>query len=207
MMAGYYDMVAQLDHAVGRVLRTLEETRQADDTLVIMTTDHGELLGDHQMLFKGPLHYDGLLCVPLIIAGAGTNAGRVVSAPVGTVDLVPTILELAHLPIPPHVDGGSLRPFLTGADARREWVLTENDHEMGMTLYLRTLTTEQYVLTRYETMGGIGELYDHPPRPRRVREPLGRSIIRVHPERHARAPRRRREPRTHGACRIPARLA
>jgi arylsulfatase A-like enzyme len=161
MMAGYYDMVAQLDHAVGRVLRALEETRQADDTLVIMTTDHGELLGDHQMLFKGPLHYDGLLRVPLIIAGAGTNAGRVVSAPVGTVDLVPTILELAHLPIPAHVDGGSLRPFLTGADAQREWVLTENDHEMGMTLYLRTLTTEQYVLTRYETMAGIGELYDH----------------------------------------------
>lgn len=161
MMAGYYDMVAQLDHAVGRVLRALEETRQADDTLVIMTTDHGELLGDHQMLFKGPLHYDGLLRVPLIIAGAGTNAGRVVSAPVGTVDLVPTILELARLPIPAHVDGGSLRPFLTGADARREWVLTENDHEMGMTLYLRTLTTDQYVLTRYETMAGIGELYDH----------------------------------------------
>jgi arylsulfatase A-like enzyme len=161
MMAGYYDMVAQLDHAVGRVLTALAETGQADDTLVIVTTDHGELLGDHQMLFKGPLHYDGLLRVPLIVAGAGTTAARVVRAPVGTIDLVPTILELAGQPIPSHVDGRSLRPFLCGADERREWVLTENDHEMGMKLYLRTITTDRYVLTRYDSMPGIGELYDH----------------------------------------------
>jgi arylsulfatase len=160
-------MVAQLDHAVGRVLVALAETGQADDTLVIVTTDHGELLGDHQMLFKGPLHYDGLLRVPLIIssaadpASAGTSGASIVAAPVGTIDLVPTILELAGMAIPAHVDGRSLRPFLLGPHEPREWVLTENDHEMGMTLHLRTITTDRYVLTRYDTMAGIGELYDH----------------------------------------------
>jgi arylsulfatase A-like enzyme len=160
MMAGYYGMVAQLDHAIGRILATLAETGQEDDTLVIATTDHGELLGDHQMLFKGPLHYDGLLRVPLIVRGPGVVAGGAVRAPVGLIDLVPTMLELAGLPIPEHVEGRSLRPFLRGGEEPREWVLTENDHEMQMTLHLRTLTTARYVITRYEQTPETGELYD-----------------------------------------------
>jgi arylsulfatase A-like enzyme len=160
MMAGYYGMVAQLDHAIGRVLAELERTGQAEDTLVIVTTDHGELLGDHQMLFKGPLHYDGLLRLPLIIRGPGVHRGRVVEELVGTVDLVPTILEMAGAKVPDTVDGRSLAPFLTGEGEDREWVLTENDHEMMFRMYLRTITTDRYVLTRYDTMPGVGELYD-----------------------------------------------
>ncbi|HZP40508.1 MAG TPA: sulfatase-like hydrolase/transferase [Candidatus Binatia bacterium] len=159
MMAGYYGMVAQLDHAVGRVLAALAETGQADDTLVVVTTDHGELLGDHQLLFKGPLHYDGLLRVPLLVRGPGVRPG-VVGAPVGTIDLAPTILDLVGLPIPATVEGRSLRPFLAGGSEDREWVLTENDHEMGLPMYLRTLTTERWVLTRWDTLPGVGELYD-----------------------------------------------
>ena len=160
MMAGYYGMVAQLDHALGRVLRALDETGQADGTLVVVTTDHGELLGDHQMLFKGPLHYDGLLRVPLVVRGPAVRAGRVVTEPVGLIDLAPTVLEAARLPCPPTVEGRSLGALLAGEAQGREWVLTENDHEMGFVLHLRTLTTARYVLTRYDTMAGVGELYD-----------------------------------------------
>ena len=168
MMAGYYGMVAQLDHAIGRVLAALDDTRQADETLVIVTTDHGELLGDHQMLFKGPFHYDGLLRVPLVVRGPGVVRGAAVAAPVGLVDLVPTILAVAGQPIPSTVEGRSLAPFLRGgarsgergACDDREWVLTENDHEMGFKLYLRTLTTARYVVTRYDTIPEQGELYD-----------------------------------------------
>jgi len=114
IMAGYYGMVAQLDHALGGVLRALDETGQAEDTLVVVTTDHGELLGDHQMLFKGPLHYDGLLRVPLVVRGPGVTPGLAVSEPVGLVDLVPTVLELARLPAPATLYGGSLAPLLAG---------------------------------------------------------------------------------------------
>jgi arylsulfatase A-like enzyme len=159
MMAGYYGMVAQLDHAIGRLARALDDTGQADDTLVVVTTDHGELLGDHQMLFKGPLHYDGLLRVPLVVRGPGVTRG-VVREPVGTIDLVPTILERAGLPIPATVEGRSLARFLAGAPDERAWVLTENDHEMGMRAYLRTITTKRWVLTRYESSPDVGELYD-----------------------------------------------
>ena len=160
MMAGYYGMVAQLDHALGRVLAALDETGQADDTLVVVTTDHGELLGDHQMLFKGPFHYDGLLRVPLVIRGPGARPGVVVTEPVGLVDLVPTILDGAGLAVPATVEGRSLGALLAGGRQGREWVLTENDHEMGFTLHLRTLTTARHVLTRYDSMPGMGELYD-----------------------------------------------
>ena len=159
MIAGYYGMVAQLDHAIGRILAALTSLGHAADTLVIVTTDHGELLGDHQMLFKGPLHYDGLLRVPLIISGPDVVPG-VATAPVGTIDLAPTILDLTGLTVPPTMEGRSLRSFLTGGSESREWVLTENDHEMQMTMYLRTITTARYVLTRYDTLPGMGELYD-----------------------------------------------
>ncbi len=160
MIAGYYGMVAQLDAAIGRVLAALDGSGQAEDTLVLVTTDHGELLGDHQMLFKGPLHYDGLLRVPLIVRGPRVAAGSVAREPVGLIDLVPTILEAASVPVPATVEGRSLAPYLAGRGDGRTWVLTENDHEMGMRLYLRTVTTDRYVLTRYESSAEIGELYD-----------------------------------------------
>lgn len=94
-------------------------------------------------------------------SSCAARASASVDAPVGLVDLAPTILELAGLPLPATVDGRSLRPFLTGGGERREWVLTENDHEMQMTIYLRTISTARYVLTRYEATPEIGELYDH----------------------------------------------
>jgi arylsulfatase A-like enzyme len=100
------------------------------------------------------------LRVPLIVRGPGVVPGAVVAAPVGTVDLAPTILDFAGLPVPASIEGRSLLGFLAGKNDRREWVLTENDHEMGMQLYLRTITTPRWVCTRYDTLPGMGELYD-----------------------------------------------
>jgi arylsulfatase A-like enzyme len=154
MVAGYYGMVSQLDANIGRVLDVLERRGLADDTLVIATTDHGELLGDHQMIFKGPLHYEGLLRVPLIVRGPGFTGGAVVDDPVGTIDLAPTALRAAGLDVPDTIEG---RPLLDGP---REHVLTENDHQMLFRLPLRTLTTQRYKVTRYEEQPGVGELYD-----------------------------------------------
>jgi arylsulfatase A-like enzyme len=154
MTAGYYGMVSQLDHNIGRVLAALDERGLAEDTLVVMTTDHGELLGDHQMVFKGPLHYEGLLRLPLVVRGPGFDAGAVVDDPVGTIDLVPTFLEAAGAPVPDHVEGVTLTSL------GREHVLTENDHNMVISMPLRTLTTRRYKVTRYEAIEGVGELYD-----------------------------------------------
>ncbi len=154
MIAAYYGMVSQLDHNIGRILDTLDERGLADDTLVIMTVDHGELLGDHQMVFKGPMHYEGLLKVPLIVRGPGWDAGAVVDDPVGTIDLAPTMLAAAGLPLTDDLEG---RPLLEGP---REWNLTENDFDVVVKIPLRTITTRRYKLTRWLDQPEVGELYD-----------------------------------------------
>lgn len=153
MVAGYYGMISMLDHHIGRVLDALESYGHAEDTVVVFAVDHGEFLGDHQMLFKGPLHYEGLLRVPVIVRGPGFGAGRAVTDPVGSIDLAPTMLRAAGADVPAHMEGRDLcEP--------REHVLVENDHEMVMTLRLRTICTDRYKLTRYEEREGVGELYD-----------------------------------------------
>ena len=154
MTAGYFGMVSMIDDQVGRILNVLDQRKLADDTLVIFTSDHGELLGDHQMLFKGPVHYEGLLRVPLIVRGAPYEVAAAVNDPVGLVDLAPTMLEAAGIEPPEWMEGRSLsvRP--------REYVLTENDHEAGFRISLRTLTTGRHKITRYVGREGVGELYD-----------------------------------------------
>jgi arylsulfatase A-like enzyme len=153
MTAGYYGMVAQLDHAIGRVLDALDERGAAGDTLVIVTTDHGEFLGEHQMIFKGPFGYDSLLRVPLLARGPSVPAGRVVDDPVGTIDLAPTMLAAAGVDEPDWMEGRRL------LDGPREWVLSENDFSIITWLPMRTLTTTRYKLHRY-LEHPFGELYD-----------------------------------------------
>jgi arylsulfatase A-like enzyme len=154
MTAGYYGMVSQLDFQIGRVLQTLESRGLRDDTLVLVTTDHGEMLGHHQMIFKGPLHYDDLLRVPLIVNGPGFTPGEVRDDPVGTIDIAPTALEAAGIDLPDQLEGA---PLQTTGD--REHTLTENDFDIVLKLRLRTLTTREWKVTRYEDTPEVGELY------------------------------------------------
>ena len=157
MTAGYYALVSQLDHAIGRIVAHLDALGHADDTVVIVTTDHGEFMGDHQMMFKGPLHYEGLLRLPLVVRGPGFPAGAVVDDPVGTIDVAPTALHIAGVEQPAWMEGAVLPPL---DPTPREHVLTENDHQMVISLPLRTITTARWKLTRYEAQPGVGELYD-----------------------------------------------
>ncbi len=149
MVAGYYGMISMLDHHIGRVLAAVDPS----DTVVIFAVDHGEFLGDHQMVFKGPLHYEGLLRVPVIVRGAGFDAGATIDEPVGSVDFAPTMLRAAGIDVPAHMEGRQLTDD-------REIHITENDHAMVLHHALRTITTDRYKLTRYEDHDGIGELYD-----------------------------------------------
>jgi arylsulfatase A-like enzyme len=135
------------------VLDVLDERGLADDTLVIITTDHGEFLGEHQMIFKGPFGYDSLLRVPLLVRGPNIPVGNVVDDPVGTIDLAPTMLAAAGIDEPDWIEGRRL------LDGPREWVLTENDFDILTWLPLRTITTRRYKLHRYLEQP-LGELYD-----------------------------------------------
>ncbi|MEQ8319220.1 MAG: sulfatase-like hydrolase/transferase [Rhodospirillales bacterium] len=161
--ANYFGMISLVDHNVGRIMQALAEKGIADNTIVVMTSDHGEFLGDHGLLFKGPMFYDSLIRVGLIAAGPGINQGKVVNNVVSTVDLAPTLVEIGGGTFDGY-HGQSLMPALSGGDvaamrnmAHVEWGLDAS--RCGVDLDLRTVVTERYRYT-VELTSGDGELYD-----------------------------------------------
>lgn len=125
--AAYYAMIEQVDTELGHMLETLDETGQADNTIVIFMSDHGEMLGDHGIYLKGPYFYDCLTRVPLIIRWPKHfQGGRKIDALVELVDIAPTLLDAAGIPIPAGVQGRSLMPLLTGqSTTHRDSVYSE----------------------------------------------------------------------------------
>ena len=112
-------MIKVIDDQVGHIMDTLEETGKRERTVVIFTSDHGEMLGDHGLIQKGCRFYEGLVRVPLIFSWPGRFAqGLKSDALVELLDKAPTLLELAGLGVPERMHGRSLLPILTGeADA------------------------------------------------------------------------------------------
>ena len=109
--------VAYTDSLVGDFRRALGERGLLDASLVIVTSDHGEGLGDHAETFHGFFVYDSTIHVALMVRlPSGESAGRVVDRPVSHVDLLPTVLELVGLPVPENVHGRSLGPLIAGQD-------------------------------------------------------------------------------------------
>ena len=109
--AEYLGCNSFVDSEIGRVLEAVE--RHAPDALVIYTSDHGDALGSHRIRNKGPCAYDEVARVPLLVRWPGrAPAGAVCPHPVSHIDLVPTMLDAAGLPVPPSVDGRSLLPTL-----------------------------------------------------------------------------------------------
>jgi arylsulfatase A-like enzyme len=113
--ASYYGMIELIDENIGRMLDALEATGQRDNTVVIFTSDHGEMLGDHGLTLKGCRFYEGLARVPLIISWSGHfRAGVRCDALVELTDLAPTLAELAGIDLP-WTHGHSLCPILDGS--------------------------------------------------------------------------------------------
>jgi arylsulfatase A-like enzyme len=121
-------MVTLIDDEVGRILDSLEAEGLADDTIVIFTSDHGEMLGDHQLMLKGPMMYDCSVRVPLLIRYPGRIAeGTVIDDLVQWIDLSATILDAAGAPALPEAQGSSLLPRATGRTETpiRDWAISE----------------------------------------------------------------------------------
>lgn len=144
--ASYYGMIELVDEQVGRMLDALDRSGQRDTTLVIFTSDHGEILGDHGLgAGKGCRFYEGLVRVPLIFSWPGViGSGLLADALVELVDIAPTLAELAGVTLG-HVDGRSLVPILTGTgdpgkhrthvrceyyDALNPWPVEENERHV-----------------------------------------------------------------------------
>jgi arylsulfatase A-like enzyme len=111
----YDGEIAFTDHHIGRLLDGLVARKVSDNLIVILTSDHGEALDkaeDHGVLNHSKDLYDELIHVPLLIKGAGFAARRV-KTPVSLIDVLPTLLDLAHAPLPEELRGVSLLPWLT----------------------------------------------------------------------------------------------
>jgi arylsulfatase len=122
----YYAMVSFIDDEVGRILDTLEVLGQRENTLVIFGSDHGEMLGDHQLMLKGPMMYEGAVHVPLIVNWRGmlpTAERR--EGFVSLVDIAATCLDAAGLPDMQRSQGTSLLPIARGEAAGRDYALCE----------------------------------------------------------------------------------
>ena len=161
LTANYYGMISLIDHNVGRILTELHDQGLADNTIVIFTTDHGDWLGDHGLVLKGPMMYDGLLRVGMLIRGPGIPAGGIIRDPVSTVDLFSTILDYAGVTAENATDSRSVRPLIEGKENRdfayNEWDLRGG--RVGVELDLRTVRTHRYRMT-LEMGSKAGELYD-----------------------------------------------
>ena len=114
--APYDGEIAFVDREIGRLLRGLEEKGALARTVVLATADHGESLGEHGEGTHGLFVYNATLTVPWIVAGPGIAAGRVPDTVARGIDVLPTLLEYSGLPIPPSIEGRSLRPALEGRE-------------------------------------------------------------------------------------------
>ena len=161
LIANYYGMISLIDHNVGRLRIALHDQGLLDNTIIVYASDHGDWLGDHGLILKGPMAYEGLLRVPLLFEGPGIPAGKTVDDPVSTLDVAQTICDYAGLKLPDGAHSRSLRGLIEGGDTRpfalSEWDLRAS--RCGVDLDLRTVRTRDAKLT-LELNSGAGELYD-----------------------------------------------
>ena len=165
LQAAYYAMIELIDDQVGRMLDALRDRGQHQNTLVVFTSDHGEMLGDHGLIQKGCRFYEGLVRVPLILAWPGSIRSRLVSdALVELTDLAPTLLEAAGELVPAWMQGRSLLPMAGGTAAptwHRDAVWCEYFDALDAPDATRATMYRQrrYKLVVYHGHG-LGELYD-----------------------------------------------
>ncbi|MEC5127987.1 sulfatase [Verrucomicrobiales bacterium BCK34] len=148
----YLASTSSMDAEVGRVLDALEESPHRDNTYVILFSDHGWNLGEKEHWGKAAL-WEQTTRVPFIVSGPGVPEGAVSNQPVELLSLYPTVIDLAGLAPPPHIEGHSLRPLLKTPEAgwNHSALTTFSDHH--------ALRTVRHRYIRYSD--GSEELYDH----------------------------------------------
>jgi len=160
-----YGSIGFIDHSIGRVLAELRSLGLDRDTVVVFTSDHGDFMGDHRLLLKGPIHYRGLTRVPFVwcdsLPGRGGRSGALAQ----TIDIAPTILDRAGLEPWNGIQGKSLLPLIEGRGERlRETLLIEEEgqrHYLGFAerVRMRSVLDGRCRLSLYDSVGW-GELYD-----------------------------------------------
>lgn len=166
--AAYYAMIELIDHEFGRLLRALDAMGELENTLVVYHSDHGEMLGDHGLLYKGCRFFEGLVHVPMIFSWPGRVQQNLRSdALVELVDIAPTLLDAAGMTVPAGMQGKSLWPLLTGAvgpDHHKDHVVSEFNDALGSAAIPTPSHGSMLFDGRMKHIvyhgTGLGELYD-----------------------------------------------
>jgi arylsulfatase A-like enzyme len=164
-IAHNYGAITMIDDAIGKALKRLDELGLKENTIIIFTSDHGDYMGDHQLLLKGAIHYQGLVRIPFIWADprAGQRRGFQTDALSGTLDIATTILDAAGIEPFWGMQGKSLINLANGHD-RYKSILIEEDQRRSLMGFpphyrVRSLLTDRYRLSLYSGVEW-GELYD-----------------------------------------------
>ncbi|MDX1969925.1 MAG: sulfatase [Planctomycetaceae bacterium] len=172
-LQAYYASISFMDAQVGRVLDALDRTGLAENTIVVMTSDHGYHLGEHGLWQKMSL-FEESTRVPLIIAAPGiARPGSAVATPVGLVDIAPTLLELCQVAAPKNLQGQSLAPMLKDSSVLgRGWALSQVSRGgaggKNKQFFGYSLRTPRWRYTEWNDGEQGRELYDHYADPREL---------------------------------------
>ena len=159
IIARTYGMISLVDENIGRLLRVLDEMHLTENTIVVFTSDHGDLMGDCGLIFKGPFLLEGLIRVPMIWRVPGAAAGQVCDGLMNSVDVAPTILRLLGVAVPGWMDSPGEPELVRGGPSTRDAAFVEFRSMYRPELNLRTIVTADRKLTYYAGLEA-GELYD-----------------------------------------------
>jgi iduronate 2-sulfatase len=158
----YFASITFMDAQVGRVLDALDDLGLAENTIVVFTSDHGYHLGEHGLWQKMSL-FEESARVPLIISAPGIEGGKVAEAPVGLIDLYPTLSELCGVEAPANLQGQSLVPIMEDPSRPgRGWTISQVMRgKKQQTFFGYTVRTPRWRYTQWDGGDEGEELYDH----------------------------------------------
>jgi arylsulfatase A-like enzyme len=174
MRSIYYGMVTEVDDWIGKIMHRLDELGLADDTLVIFTSDHGEMLGDHGLHRKG-VFYEGAAHIPLLMRLPGViPPNTVIQTPASQIDLFASILDYCGQP---HHDtqGQSLRPLIEGKENGQERVAVSEWPSDNVPAFMVTDGRWKLLYGRTPAASSLDALYDLRADPQETANLIGRN--------------------------------
>ncbi len=157
--AAYYALITHIDHQIGRFLQAMGEFNELNNTIFIFSSDHGDLLGDHNM-FRKSLPYNGCASIPFIVYDPGNllggKKGTVIDKPCEIMDIMPTLLDAAGADIPDIVEGKSLLPIIKDQNHKwREYI--HGEHFRGDPMHYVTNGKEKFI---WFSQSGTEQFFD-----------------------------------------------
>ncbi|NNE92134.1 MAG: sulfatase [Verrucomicrobiales bacterium] len=159
----YCETIRAVDESLGRVIEQLKSTGELENTLILYLGDNGFLFGEHGLIDKR-CAYEASIRIPMLLSWpAGVKGGQTLDPVVANIDVAPTLLDAAGLPVPDHMDGASFLPLAKGESIEwRDYLLYEYYWERNypQTPTMHAVVGDRFKYVRYHGVWDVDELYD-----------------------------------------------